>query len=503
MTDELDFRSAMLNERPGHSALRRRRNTEAKKAAEAEGSSPTSEAKADTSDTKAKLVVFSICMVLLSWVLYYPYNSSQKLKGYKRAAVPDVGIEKCYKISGPSYCDDVKIHKPSGLAILSCDTAKAVWNPPFGIDNDTLIKDTPRSGEIWVHDMRLVKSVPKKLEIVGLDGAFHPLGMTLFPYTDPDQPLRLMVVNQANTSSSSVEVFEVKATEKKLVHLRTITDPLFNNLYRLTADPLQWNIDKVLSLPSFWVLQHHGYDKTDRPYRRHFEETLGLSAASGIYYNTPADFAEANLWYLSTPSSIAVDTKESSKRKVYLANSGSGSVEIHRNSFVAPDNQLRAVENKRTGKSGEVYWPAMIHQGSMQFDVYPYGIDLAFLPNDEEKDGSTTVFTAALPRYFDLVDIAKDSAAKQKVSEKKTGTRVYRSIPELRWRSSHRAVLPEERGSVINFDEVTFLAPVQKLIFNNDDGSLFSGATSIAVSEEDNKMILTGVYEEGFLICSL
>ncbi|KAI8582623.1 hypothetical protein K450DRAFT_226135 [Umbelopsis ramanniana AG] len=327
--------------------------------------------------------------------------------------------------------------------------------------------------------------------------------MAFFPYTDPDRPVRILVVNQANSSSSSVEVFEVKASGSKLVHLRTITDPLFKNLYRLTADPLQWSIDEKLPVPSFWVVQHHGYDQTERPRRRYFEDKLGLSAATAIYYNTPAESAEANLWYLSSPSGIIVDTKEKTKRRVYVANSGSGSVEIHRNTLVSPENQLKTVEDKRTGQLGKVYWPSMIHQESSHFDAYPYGIELAFLPNDEQKDGSTATFTVALPRFYELLDIAKDSAKRQNVSDKRTGTRVYRSFPELRWRSSHRAVLPEEHDLVPNFEEVTFWASVQKLIYNNEDGSLFSGATSVAVSEDDNKMILAGAYEEGILVCSL
>ncbi|KAI9290357.1 hypothetical protein BC943DRAFT_356166 [Umbelopsis sp. AD052] len=499
MADEDDFRSAMLNIRPGHAALRRRRKAEAER--EPAASSPPTDS--DNSDYKAKLVVFSICMALLSWSLYYPYSSSLKLKGYRRQASEDLGTEKCFKTRGPSYCDDVQVHRLSGLAIFSCDTAKAVWNPPLGIDNDTLIENSPRSGEIWVQDMRSATSSPKKLEIIGLTGAFHPLGIALFPYTDPNQPVRILVVNQANTTYSSVEVFEVKAAGNKLVHLRTITDPLFKNLYRLTADPLQWTIDHELPLPSFWVVQHHGYDQTERPHRRYFEDKLGLNAATAIYYNTPSETAEANLWYLSSPSGIIVDTKEKSKRKVYVANSGSGSVEIYRNTLVSPENQLKTIEDKRTGQSGHVYWPSMIHQESSHFDAYPSGIELAFLPNDEKKDGSTSTFTVALPRYYELVDIAKDSAQKQNVSEKRTGTRVYRSFPELRWRASHKAVLPEEHKLVPNFDEVTFWAPVQKLIFNNEDGSLFSGATSVAISEDDNKMVLVGPYEEGILICSL
>lgn len=346
-------------------------------------------------------------------------------------------------------------------------------------------------------------SSPKKLEITGLSGAFHPLGIAIIPYIDSTQPVRIMVVNQANTTSSSVEIFEVKAAGNRLEHLQTITDPLFNNLYRLTADPLQWSIDQDLSLPSFWVVQHHGYDRTERPRRRYLEDKLGLSAATGIYYNTAARSAEANVWYLSSPTGIAVDTKEKSKRKVYIANSGSGSVEIHKNSLVSPENQLKPIKNKRTGQSTQVYWPAMVHQESSHFDAYPYGIEVTFLPSEEQKDGSTSIFTVALPRFYELMDIANDSAAKQNVSDLRTGTRVYRSVPELRWRSSHRAVTPEERGSVSNFDEVTFLAPVQKLIFNNEDGSLFSGATSVAVSENDNKMVLVGAYEEGILVCSI
>lgn len=345
--------------------------------------------------------------------------------------------------------------------------------------------------------------MPKKLDLDGFEGAFHPLGLSIFPYTEPDQPIRLMVVNQANASSSTVEIFEVEADKNKLLHLQTITDPLFSNLYRITADPVQWSTEEKLAIPSFWVLQHHGYSLKDQPYRRLFEDKLGLSAASGIYYNTPADAAEANIWYLSTPSGIAVDTTEHSGRSVHLAHSGSGALEIHRNSLVSPENQFKVVENKRTGQSLRVYWPAMIVQESMQLDDYPTGIDIALLPNTEDKDSSSSIVTAALPRAYELLNIAAESAGLQKVPEKRTGSRVYRTVPERRWRSTHRAVLDEERGTISNFEEVTFMAPVQKLIFSNDDGSVFSGATGVGVSDRLRKMIVVGAYEQGSLVCSI
>lgn len=336
-----------------------------------------------------------------------------------------------------------------------------------------------------------------------MEGAFHPLGLTTFPYTQLDQTIHMMVVNQANSSSSTVEVFQVQAEANKLVHIRTISDPLFTNLYRIAADPVQWSADSELAIPSFWVLQHHGYSIIDHPYRRAAEDMLGLSAANGIYYNTAADSAQANIWYLSTPSGIVVDTTEESRRNVYLAHSGSGAIEWHRNSFVSPENQFENVENKRTGQSVRVYWPAMIVKESLQLDVYPYGVDVTVLPNDEEKDGSTSIITTALPRFYELLDIAKDSAALQKVVNNRTATRVYRTVSERRWLSTHRAVLPEERNSVANFEEATFTAPVQKLIFSNEDGTIYSGATGVGVSQSLKKMILAGAYEQGTLVCNI
>ena len=153
MSDVEDFRSAMLNIRPGHAALRRRQKAEAEKAA-AEGKLSS----AEQADPKVKVIVISLCGGLLSWAFYLPYSHSQIRLGYNRQPIPDVGTDQCYRSSGPSYCDDVRVHEQSGLAFLSCDTAKAIWNPPFGIENDTLIQDFPRSGEIWVQDLRSVSS---------------------------------------------------------------------------------------------------------------------------------------------------------------------------------------------------------------------------------------------------------------------------------------------------------------------------------------------------------
>jgi hypothetical protein len=141
MSQHADFRSAMLNQRPGHAAIRRRQKAEDEKAAAA-GLPPPASATAES--------------FVLSFAFYLPYNNNQKLMGYGRESVEDVGLENCKKSTGPAYCDDVHVLSQSGLAFLSCDTAKAVWNPPFGIQNDSLVNATPRSGEIWVQDLRAV-----------------------------------------------------------------------------------------------------------------------------------------------------------------------------------------------------------------------------------------------------------------------------------------------------------------------------------------------------------
>jgi phosphoenolpyruvate synthase/pyruvate phosphate dikinase len=76
-------------------------------------------------------------------------------------------------------------------------------------------------------------------------------------------------------------------------------------------------------------------------------------------------------------------------------------------------------------------------------------------------------------------------------------------VSERRWLSTHRAVLPEERNSIANFEEATFTAPVQKLIFSNEDGTIYSGATGVGVSQSLKKMILAGAYEQGTLVCNI
>lgn len=164
MSQDEDFRSAMINLRPGHAAIRRKQKVEDDKAAAA-GLPPPASATAESFDATAKMIVFSLMAAVLSFAFYLPYNSHQKLMGYGRESVEDIGLEHCKKSTGPAYCDDVHVHSETGLAFLSCDTAKAVWNPPFGIQNDTLVSATPRSGEIWVQDLRTVSpnfSVPNQ-----------------------------------------------------------------------------------------------------------------------------------------------------------------------------------------------------------------------------------------------------------------------------------------------------------------------------------------------------
>jgi hypothetical protein len=336
--------------------------------------------------------------------------------------------------------------------------------------------------------------------VVGLEGAFHPLGLTSFPEADFKHPIRLLVVNQANTTSSTVELFEVKDT--KLVHLRTIADPGFKNLYRITADPNQINGDPELPLPSFWVVQHHRYDLASQPYRRYLEDTLKQSSASASYYNSVADQVEDNIWYLSLPASIMVDKTDATKRTVHVAHSGG--IDLLRNTLVSTESQFDNIKNERTGENVRAYWPSMIYSDNLKAEGYPYGFDIGIFPNDEEPAGSSSTFIATLPRYFELANIAKESFESQKVSVKRTATRVYRTMPERRWHSTQLPVNKELISQPIdNFEDKTFVAQVQKLIFSNDDGSMFSGATGLGVSDKDKKMILVGAYEQGSLTCTL
>ncbi|KAG2173351.1 hypothetical protein INT43_004725 [Umbelopsis isabellina] len=499
MSQDDDFRSAMINQRPGHAAIRRKQKAEAEKAAAA-GLPPPASATAESFDATAKMIVFSLIAAVLSFAFYLPYNSNQKLMGYGREAVEDIGLEHCKKSTGPAYCDDVHVHSQTGLAFLSCDTAKAIWNPPFGIQNDTLVSATPRSGEIWVQDLRTDASVPKRLEVVGLDGAFHPLGLSSFPEGDSPQPIRLMIVNQANSSSSTVELFEVQDT--KLVHLRTIADPKFQNLYRITADPNQFNGNPELSVPSFWVAQHHRYDLFTQPYGRYFEDLLRQSSATASYYNSVADEVDEIIWYLSAPTSIMVDKTDKTKRLVHVAHSGG--IDSLRSTLVSAHNQVDIIIDKRTGREVKAFWPSMIYEENLKAEEYPYGFDIGTFANEEEPAGSSSTVIASLPRFHELADIAKESLQLQKVSDKRTATRVYRTLPERRWHSTLQPVNKELiTHAMEDFEEKTYLAKVQKLIFSNEDGSIFSGATGLGVSDKHNKMILVGAYEQGSLTCTL
>ncbi|WFD32782.1 hypothetical protein MSPP1_003833 [Malassezia sp. CBS 17886] len=178
-------------------------------------------------------------------------------------------------------CEDVKISKTLGIAVLSCDPGRHKWNAVMG----TLEEHEPR-GALWVMDYRTggADAQPTVLAIDAFpDGYdFHPLGLGIHEVSA--NRARIFAVNHGELVNTIevIDVFrEAPASRWHAQYVRTVAHPYGTH----TANSVQ-----VLGANEILVTNTHASMRRPPP-RRDTHKVL-----SGLYGGFAA-------WLLTTPLS--------------------------------------------------------------------------------------------------------------------------------------------------------------------------------------------------------
>ncbi|CAG8594224.1 4853_t:CDS:2 [Ambispora leptoticha] len=171
-------------------------------------------------------VIFAVIAALLAYY-YNDLKYTLELLGYFRDAVPYDGSKNCRIISGPTSCEDIVIHHPSGYAFMACadsgiNRLTQYW-PPLGTFANMSYE--PRD-LAWVYNIKTneasvltFKNLPEDTDL-----SFHGLGIYDDDSTNHTK-LSLFFVNHRRTGSV-IEIFEHTIGTKELIHLETVKHEL-------------------------------------------------------------------------------------------------------------------------------------------------------------------------------------------------------------------------------------------------------------------------------------
>ncbi|KAK4516838.1 Ubiquitin-conjugating enzyme E2 4 [Mucor velutinosus] len=143
--------------------------------------------------------------------------------------VQDYNIDECVKMEGPSdfkYCEDFVLSNEPGVAYVSCDPVRIQYNDIMGIDKLTPGEAVP-AGAIWkVNYAETPASIDRfNMQIQSNIWAnFHPLGVALDVHPESNEKT-LAAINKPHHGHPSVEFFRVDDDQITLIHKHTVQHP--------------------------------------------------------------------------------------------------------------------------------------------------------------------------------------------------------------------------------------------------------------------------------------
>ncbi|KAI1316882.1 hypothetical protein EDD11_009372 [Mortierella claussenii] len=432
------------------------------------------------------LLLASALAAIVGVAVYLPMQRTRTLfEG--PAVVENFGMERCQRVSGPAFCDDVRIQRNLNLGFLACDPSLPYRNFAASVFDEAKIKE---DGALWVYDLNKPGSPAEKLTIKGFEGPFHPSGISFAPTLEDGTPARvvILVVNHVPLEVPRVEVLYYYPARKSLVYKKTISSEHFFAANKIAASesPMVHQYDDT---PSFHVTNDHGYNLTD--WKREYEEKYNLPAASLVYYNARADKAHEVGWRFQMPTGLASSHDPDS---VWIAQAKGGTVDLYKSHILSAEHQEQKILSADTRQPLTIAWPGMMNEEIMHTKVVNVGIDY-------EKESQTLV-TVSHPKYNDYIQLAKEKLQdKDGKTSSKAGLVISRgNLYPVRVGETR----PKPRKDVV-FDPTEvprryryqlFIEPVV-----SHDGSEFGSPSAIAVSGD--RALVSSHYEHGFLDCNI
>ncbi|KAG0265032.1 hypothetical protein BG011_005599 [Mortierella polycephala] len=404
-------------------------------------------------------------------------------------------MENCQRVSGPSFCEDVKVQRDLRLGFLACDPAVKYRNYAVNVFNESLFAESKENGALWVYDLRKPGSSAEKLVIQGFNGPFHPSGISIAPSVRDATSTRIVIlaVNHVPFEMPRIEVLYYYHARKNLVYKKTIVSEHFYAAHKIMASSSP-SVHQIDDTPSFFVTNDHGFNLTD--WRREYEEKYSLPAASLVYYDARADKVQEAVRWLQMPSGL-VEFNEL-PGSFWIAQAKSGSLDLYTNNMtVSPEHHGQTMLSVDNGEPITAVWPRLKNEATLPTGMVIVGID-----SDPESKNMVLV---SQPKWDAYVQLARErlnqdqDQDQDRIESKSTRTGFVISVAESYGvRYSHSSIeLPPKRSGRYSYH----------YLMVSHDGSEFGTPSGIAHAGVDDKkmsrVLVSGQYERGFLDCNL
>ncbi|KAI8973195.1 hypothetical protein BDF20DRAFT_914678 [Mycotypha africana] len=356
----------------------------------------------------------------------------------------DFNIDNCVKFEGPSdfmNCEDFVLSNEAGIAIVACDPARSKFNKVLKV-NKLLPGELMTQGSIWKVNYAQEPGSIDKFSIKennSITADFHPLGLALDIHPTTGKKT-LLVVNLPHHSTSTVEVFSVDSSNE-LTHKQTIRH------------------SKIYSPNSIHIIKNAQYRAADG--------TPSFFFTNDHYFShTLLKYLESFFFPLSNVGFYNARTREVEKgvNGLMFGNGLAGTDEIL---FVA-ETSKRLVKQYKIGQSVDGQNVPHMFLDYATEKSFPMAVDnLHYVPSEKR------LLVAGHPKPLQLLRHAVKTADQD--VDVKPPSQVY----EWNIRNGESKILIQ------------------------DDGSLYGTSTSSAIDVENSKLIVSGLYEQGLLICEI
>ncbi|KAF9432312.1 hypothetical protein BGZ76_010974 [Entomortierella beljakovae] len=431
-------------------------------------------------------IALSSIVAFISMAVYLPMQrTATLLEGPE--VVQNFGMDRCQKVSGPKYCDDVRIQRNLNLGFLACDPSMPYRNFVASVFDESKLKE---NGALWLYDLNKPGTPAEKLAIKGFEGPFHPSGITFAPTSEDGTPARvvILVVNHVPLEIPRVEVLYYYPARKSLVYKKTISSEYFITANKIAAANSKMT-NQIDDTPSFFVSNDHGYNITN--WKREYEEKFNLPASSIVYYNARADRSQEVSWRLQMPTALVSSDIENS---IWMAQPKAGTIDFYKSHFLSAEHQEQKVLAVDTKEPLTITWPGMLNEDILNTKTVNIGLDYDI--------GADVMAVVSHAKWNNYITIAKEKLQDQDAENtKNAGFVISRGV-------KHAVRVGETRPKPLKdvvFDPATVPRRYRYKIFIepmiSHDGSEFGSPSAIAVSGD--RVLVSSHYSEGFLDCNI
>ncbi|KAI8337359.1 hypothetical protein EDC96DRAFT_523586 [Choanephora cucurbitarum] len=360
--------------------------------------------------------------------------------------VKDFNVEECAKVAGPkdfNHCEDFILSNDTGIAYVACDPARAKRNVVMGFSK-LLPGERDVSSGLWRIDYASTPAVIDKFTVDAQQSNFmsdyHTLGINLDIHPVTGEKT-LVTVNRPHFSSSpSIEFFSVDDNSIHLVHKRTIRHPeIYNPNSIHIISDVRFRADD--GTPSFFFSRDHYFNNV---YLNKIENYFFFLSSVG-FYNARTGQVEKGVHGLSFANGLA----------------GTDDVLFIAETFKRSTKQYKIVTT--VDEKGLPH----VHLDFISEAKYNMAVDN--LHYNVEKQ---LLVVAGHPKALQLVNYVG---------------------------SDYTQETPKPPSQVDIWDVVS--GETKTLM--QDDGGLFATSTTGALDLTHSKLVVSGLYEEGVLICDI